>query len=468
MHSNVNILAQRISMLIALASCLNGCSCKSDIPTSMSVILTPKGHYWGDLVHIEETIDNIKGVDTLHLSLKNNTLFNYSVIDESGENFIVRNLSVSSNAVEEYTFDGVKLDIPINYHYRGESVDINVSYDYQGTTWIRLKDTAITGFLASCTLLYAPWNSWYFTAESIKPERIRVAKEEGSNLLTNSNIRDDSNNYEVLPCHKEGEEVVVLIVRERFFDSKELKIGETVVKRSFLKNFTAVSEGQLDFSKIDLPPMPRDVQQFRDSVICATISNLKDLLYSDVKRINIIDNYCHSDKVRFCFTFHSCGGEHSILADTLAYKNGSLAHEIAHCFLPEIVDCDKGVFLFSESLPEIVSLYAGDGEQLLEAIGRKKIIADSRTEWESIFDISTNNTGDDNHEGTSHIIYDVVPYKLYNFSENIGKELFFKIINRLEKRIERQGGIVRLQDFEDVAFEYGVKADIWEDFINSI
>ena len=113
-------------------------------------------------------------------------------------------------------------------------------------------------------------------------------------------------------------------------------------------------------------------------------------------------------------------------------------------------------------------MYAGDGEQLLEAIGRKKIIADSRTEWESIFDISTNNTGDDNHEGTSHIIYDVVPYKLYNFSENIGKELFFKIINRLEKRIERQGGIVRLQDFEDVAFEYGVKADIWEDFINSI
>ena len=104
----------------------------------------------------------------------------------------------------------------------------------------------------------------------------------------------------------------------------------------------------------------------------------------------------------------------------------------------------------------------------MRIIGHKKEIIDSKTEWKSIFDISANNTGDENHEGTSHIIYDVVPYELYHFSEAIGKELFFEIINSLSKRIERQKGVIKFQDFEDIVLGHGVKADIWEDFINSI
>lgn len=412
--------------------------------------------------------------DTLTLTLSNVSIGNFIFIPETSQNLVFPMLRVYVNYGQQsdFLFDQQSLRIPIH-----DTVHtVSVQYEYCCFDMHMRLDGDGTKTLFCWSGFDPSWHSWYFTADSMHLRNVSVQVPDSLLLFTNCDYRKEHSTYNLSTCGKEYVELYVLHPDK--YDARSTRVADTelniYLQKTLRLNTTAKTTPTSNLQALlesteDLSPA---MVEHRVALAARWLQALHDFFQDQKHRnITLADGLYRNERNFWAHAVHNHNGTAYIYADTLAWHDHTIMHELTHRFMPQCTYADEWEYLFSESMVEYIAyvLYFDYQYNVIDST-LTHLYAELSPEQHtmSLSQITENYLVADPRQSTSPVIYIKIPYLMHQLAKQTGERQFVETLRLYLHHVDTSGEAYNLCGFMRFLKAHGVSDDDGQCFIEQL
>lgn len=365
-------------------------------------------------------------------------------------------------------FSNGKLTIPVNLKKKCQQIKIHYRYIHNHSQFYAGIPTRPTAQFARTDYCNDyPNKTWYFNADSISWEyvKIHVPHNENLEILSNYKLRYQNYTYHFDFAHSVDDELTFFIVEKDYWLKKSISNEHTKLNFCTQKYFDIDT---LTWNPINVTS-PSEEQLGKDAQATLELCEQIRSFFND-----------STDKTFDVFKCKYTGGgfvnnnknnRYLVCYDSIFWDKyiSMMPHEYFHCFMQYPQDRDSMYYFFAESMTVFGTLCIG-------YINGTLTENDNIEYWMQMYGTYLSQAKEVSETPIINIDYgcrvatDVIyykgPYMIYLFTKRIGLDNFIDILRRYYVYIRENSMYVTLENFEAFFKQNGVSDADWEYFVS--
>lgn len=399
----------------------------------------------------------------LELEIKNAPFF-YSIVSpfffSNMQIFIKKSSDNDWIKFDDFSFNGVSLKCNTPH----KDFSIKIEYEHRNLfAFFHMEATIYMRFFL------AQWGTAFFTYPDMKFSKIHLQSPLTYDIFSNLPYVLDSidsfQHFSLLQIPTtEQTDVSFGFVNKRFYQKEKISNDNFSIEL-WKRDSLALSEDSSAYLAF-----PWETPKAKDlTSIEKIITTYKHFFKNDnFLSFKIIDLEFKTDSVTMGTSLNSYDSNIcTILIDIDCWNDGTIEHEIIHNFMRVVPPKkDSAYFFFSESIPEYLSIALLHSDSAEDKIFQKKFETLEKKIFndKSIFQ-TINNKIDEQAEYI--IIYQKIPYLLYLFSKEVGKDKFLNAFQQFYFQVNKTNHI-NIELMEKIFKESGISDSQWKQFMQNI